>query len=44
MRAGLAALLLVVCAQTACGVYGPPVRPQPAPEARAELEEEERAP
>jgi hypothetical protein len=44
VRAGVAALLLLLCAHTACGVYGPPVRPQPAPEARAELEEEERAP
>ena len=44
MRVGVAALLLLLCAHTACGVYGPPVRPQPAPEARAELEEEEREP
>ena len=44
MRRRLAVLLVVLCCQLACGVYGPPVRPQPAPEARAELEEEERAP
>ena len=40
----LALLLLAIGTQLACGVYGPPVRPQVAPEASAELEEEERQP
>jgi len=44
MSLRLASLLVVVSTQLACGVYGPPVRAQVAPEAVAELEEEERDP